>query len=156
VLLLARSSSCVLGLEVAAASFTYELVCHVAACVWVSMFAIWKLVFVKFFVYLFSSRAAAVCGDAQHINNERCSHHACRALIHDRSQCPTPLRAGLRYLGPRVVSPHSQGLQGSHLRKERKKTDKPKRGMGEEDSPHLHEQEILEGRSGAQVGLSCS
>ena len=34
-------------------------------------------------------------------------------VIHDRSQCPTPLRAGL--LGPRVVSPHSQGLQGSHL-----------------------------------------
>ena len=36
-----------------------------------------------------------------------CSQHACRALIHDRSQCPTPLRAGL--LGPRVVSPHPQG-----------------------------------------------
>ena len=30
-----------------------------------------------------------------------------------QSQCPTPLRAGL--LGPRVVSPHPQGLQGSHL-----------------------------------------
>ena len=45
-----RSSSCVLGLEVAAASFTYELVCHVAACVWVSMFAIWNLVFVQLFV----------------------------------------------------------------------------------------------------------
>ena len=28
-----------------------------------------------------------------------------------QSQCPTPLRAGL--LGPRVVSPHPQGLQGS-------------------------------------------
>ena len=37
------------------------------------------------------------------------------ASIHLRlqSQCPTPLRAGL--LGPRVVSPHPQGLQGSHL-----------------------------------------
>ena len=58
---LARAS-----LELVPASFSYELVCHVAACVWVSMFAIWKLVFVKFFVYLFSSRAAAVCGDAQH------------------------------------------------------------------------------------------
>ena len=34
-------------------------------------------------------------------------------MYHDRSQCPTPLRAGL--LGPRVVSPHPQGLQGSHL-----------------------------------------
>ena len=44
---------------------------------------------------------------------QRCSQHACRALIHDRSQCPTPLRAGL--LSPRVVSPHPQGLQGSHL-----------------------------------------
>ena len=31
----------------------------------------------------------------------------------NQSQCPTPLRAGL--LGPRVVSPHPQGLQGSHL-----------------------------------------
>jgi len=31
----------------------------------------------------------------------------------NRNQCPTPLRAGL--LGPRVVSPHPQGLQGSHL-----------------------------------------
>ena len=30
-----------------------------------------------------------------------------------RSQCPTPLRAGL--LSPRVVPPHPQGLQGSHL-----------------------------------------
>ena len=30
-----------------------------------------------------------------------------------QSQCPTPLRAGL--LSPRVVSPHPQGLQGSHL-----------------------------------------
>ena len=29
------------------------------------------------------------------------------------SEDPTPLRAGL--LGPRVVSPHPQGLQGSHL-----------------------------------------
>ena len=46
-------------------------------------------------------------------HQQRCSQHACRALIHDRSQCPTPLRAGL--LGPRVVSPHPQGLQGSHL-----------------------------------------
>ena len=46
-------------------------------------------------------------------HQQRCSQHACRALIHDRSQCPTPLRAGL--LGPRVVSPHTQGLQGSHL-----------------------------------------
>ena len=45
-------------------------------------------------------------------HQQRCSQHACRALIHDRSQCPTPLRAGL--LGPRVVSPHSQGLPGSH------------------------------------------
>ena len=35
------------------ASFSYELVCHVAACVWVSMFAIWNLVFVQLFVYLF-------------------------------------------------------------------------------------------------------
>ena len=46
-------------------------------------------------------------------HQQRCSQHACRALIHDRSQCPPPLRAGL--LGPRVVSPHPQGLQGSHL-----------------------------------------
>ena len=57
---------------------------------------------------------AAVCGDAQNINNAaRNMRVPCRALIHDRSQCPTPLRAGL--LGPRVVSPHPQGLQGSHL-----------------------------------------
>ena len=34
---LARAS-----LELVPASFSYELVCHVAACVWVSMFAIWK------------------------------------------------------------------------------------------------------------------
>ena len=47
------------------------------------------------------------------MNQQRCSQHACRALIHDRSQCPTPLRAGL--LSPRVVPPHPQGLQGSHL-----------------------------------------
>ena len=46
---LARAS-----LEVVPASFSYELVCHVAACVWVSMFAIWNLVFVQLFVYLFS------------------------------------------------------------------------------------------------------
>ena len=46
-------------------------------------------------------------------HQQRCSQHACRALIHDRSQCPTPLRAGL--LSPRVVPPHPQGLQGSHL-----------------------------------------
>ena len=46
----------------------------------------------------------------QHAARNTC---VCRALVHDRSQCPTPLRAGL--LGPRVVSPHPQGLQGSHL-----------------------------------------
>ena len=45
---LARAS-----LELVPASFSYELVCHVAACVWVSMFAIWNLVFVQLFVYLF-------------------------------------------------------------------------------------------------------
>ena len=63
---------------------------------------------------------AAVCGDAQNINNaarnmreREILENQHRALIHDRSQCPTPLRAGL--LGPRVVSPHPQGLQGSHL-----------------------------------------
>ena len=47
---------------------------------------------------------AAVCGDTF----MRVAHS-----FMDRSQCPTPLRAGL--LGPRVVSPHPQGLQGSHL-----------------------------------------
>ena len=52
-------------------------------------------------------------GDAQNISTTLLATHACRALVHDRSQCPTPLRAGL--LGPRVVSPHPQGLQGSHL-----------------------------------------
>ena len=40
-------------------------------------------------------------------HQQRCSQHACRALIHDRPQCPSPLRAGL--LGPRVVSPPSPG-----------------------------------------------
>ena len=29
-------------------------------------------------------------------HQQRCSQHACRALIHDRSQCPAPLRAGPR------------------------------------------------------------
>ena len=49
--ILARAS-----LELVPASFSYELVCHVAACVWVSMFAIWNLAFVKVFVYLFITR----------------------------------------------------------------------------------------------------
>ena len=30
-------------------------------------------------------------------HQQRCSQHACRALIHDRSQCPTPLRADLPF-----------------------------------------------------------
>ena len=66
---------------------------------------------------LLTDQRAARCGiflSIRSVNiNNACSQHACRALIHDRSQCPTPLRAGL--LGPRVVSPHAQGLQGSHL-----------------------------------------
>ena len=42
-------------------------------------------------------------------------------------------------------------------KKERKKTDK-QIGMGEEDSDRVHTctSRILEGRPGAQVGLSCS
>ena len=56
---------------------------------------------------------AAVWGDAQNINNAARNMRVAHSFIHDRSQCPTPLRAGL--LGSRVVSPHPQGLQGSHL-----------------------------------------
>ena len=43
-------------------------------------------------------------------------------------------------------------LAASHSGK-RKKTDEPKRGMGEEDRVHTCTSRILEGRPGAQVGL---
>ena len=46
------------------------------------------------------------------LNNKVCER-TCRLHLRLQSQCPTPLRAGL--LGPRVVFPHPQGLQGSHL-----------------------------------------
>ena len=49
--------------------------------------------------------------DAGHRSDGQVVHTLNRMFI--QSQCPTPLRAGL--LGPRVVSPHPQGLQGSHL-----------------------------------------
>ena len=52
---LARAS-----LELVPASFSYELVCHVAACVWVSMFAIWKLVFVSIAIF-FEVRPIHAC-----------------------------------------------------------------------------------------------
>ena len=40
---------------------------------------------------------------------------------------------------------------------ERKKENRqPKRGIGEEDRVHTCTSRILEGRSGGQVGLSCS
>jgi len=44
-----------LGLARVPASFTYELVCHVAACVWVSMFAIFGfwIFYDSLFIYLF-------------------------------------------------------------------------------------------------------
>ena len=55
---------------------------------------------------------AAVCGDAQNINNAARNMRVAHSFMTGLN-CPIPLRAGL--LGPRVVSPHPQGLQGSHL-----------------------------------------
>ena len=40
--------------------------------------------------------------------------------------------------------------------KEKKANRQPKRGIGEEDRVHTCTSRILEGRSGGQVGLSCS
>ena len=55
---------------------------------------------------------AAVCGDAQNINNAARNMRVAHSFMTGLN-APTPLRAGL--LGPPVVSPHPQGLQGSHL-----------------------------------------
>ena len=60
---------------------------------------------------------AAVCGDAQNINNAARNMRLAHSFV-TGLKCPTPLRAGL--LGPRAVSPHPQGLQGSHVAPQRR------------------------------------
>ena len=57
-------------------------------------------------------------------HQQRCSQHACRALIHDRSQCPTPCaRAFSRPVGSLTPSP-GLGLE-QVFRKTKRKTEGP-------------------------------
>ena len=56
---------------------------------------------------------ATVCGDAQNINNAARNMRVAHSFMTGLNVPPPCARAGL--LGPRVVSPHPQGLQGSHL-----------------------------------------
>ena len=57
--------------------------------------------------------------------------------------------------GPLSAVPFVVLVRASLLKKERKKTDTPNEGWDEDRVPTCTSR-ILEGRSGGQVGLSCS
>ena len=115
-LLCCASRSCVLG-SCADLLSPPALLCHVAVCVWVSMFAIWILDFLRLFVYLFMAFVLREPGEA--VQNAKSilsrlpsSDEPCWLVASDEVE--EPIGASQR-LPTTAVRPRAQGWKASFL-----------------------------------------